>query len=70
MKILYKVWYRDYGGDKKLIFIGSFFDYWKEIDYDRGRELAKKMYAIDLQDKDPNAIVVTVGKNPEKENKP
>lgn len=68
MKILYKVWYREYGSpDKKLSFIGSLIDYWSEIDYTRGRELAKNMYAIDLQDKDPNAIIVTVGKNPEKE---
>ncbi len=55
MKIKYEVYWRNYYS-KESVNIGFFFDFWKEIDFDRGRRLARQYYGSLV--KDPNAIFV------------
>jgi len=55
MKIKYDVYFRDYW-NKESVNIGFFFDFWNEIDFSRGRRLAKGYYGSLV--KDPNAIFV------------
>ena len=55
MKIRYEVYFRDYES-KKADEIGFFIDFWKEIDFTRGRSIARKHFGSLV--KDPNAIFV------------
>jgi len=55
MKIKYEVYFRDYW-HKESVNIGFFFDFWNEIDFSRGRKLARQYYGHLV--KDPNAIFV------------
>ena len=55
MKIKYEVYFKDYW-NKKADNIGFFFDFWNEIDFERGRTLAKKQFGSLV--KDPDALFV------------
>jgi hypothetical protein len=59
MKIKYEVYFKDYW-TKQSNNIGFFIDYWKEIDFERGRRLAKKHYGSMV--KDPDALFVLKGR--------
>ncbi len=59
MQIRYTVYYRDYW-TKKAEDIGFFIDFWKEIDFRRGRTLALKHFGHLVKDR--NALFVLAEK--------
>ena len=60
MQITYEVYYRNYKS-KRTDDIGFFVDFWKEIDFKRGRQLATRYFGHLIGD--PNALFVLVRSN-------
>ena len=55
MQIKYDVYYKNYK-EKRANNIGLFVDFWNEIDFARGRVLARKYFGTLVND--PNALFV------------